>query len=193
MSGVNKAILVGNLGRDPEVRTTQSGVKVATFSIATTESYRDRDGNRQDLTEWHRIVVWRGLADICERYLRKGSKVYVEGRITHRTYEDQNGQTRNTTEIVAQNMTMLDSRNSGGSGMGEFLHLKNHQCSATRAEAMETVVVQALEIQQTPICKIAKQKRIRTLAMATMQVEAKMLTIFRSKFRIFKKYVIFFC
>jgi len=117
MSGVNKAILVGNLGRDPEIRTTQSGVKVATFSIATTESYRDRDGNRQDLTEWHRIVVWRGLAEVCERYLRKGSKVYIEGRIQTRSYEDQSGQTRYTTEIVAQNMTMLDSRNSSG-GMG---------------------------------------------------------------------------
>ncbi len=116
MAGVNKAILVGNLGKDPEVRTTQNGAKWARFSLATTESYRDRDGNRQDLTEWHNIVLWRGLADIAERFLRKGSKVYLEGKIQSRSYEGQDGQTRYVTEIIGQNLTMLDSRRDGNSG-----------------------------------------------------------------------------
>ena len=112
MAGVNKVILVGNLGRDPEIRTLESGVKVARFSLATTESYNDRNtGQRVDQTEWHNIVLWRGLADIAEKYLRKGNQVYIEGKLQTRAWDDRDGNKRYTTEIVAQNMQMLDSGN----------------------------------------------------------------------------------
>lgn len=115
MAGVNKVILVGNLGRDPEVRHLEGGASVATFSIATSESYNDRDGNRQTLTEWHNVVMWRGLATIAERYLKKGSKVYIEGKLTTRNYE-KDGITRYTTEVVARDMVMLDNRPEGQDG-----------------------------------------------------------------------------
>jgi single-strand DNA-binding protein len=107
MSGVNKAILVGHLGADPEMRHTQSGTAVATFRIATTERYNDRSGERQERTEWHRVVTWAKLAEICNTYLKKGKQVYIEGRIQTRQWEDQSGATRYTTEIVANNMVML--------------------------------------------------------------------------------------
>lgn len=107
MSGVNKAILVGHLGADPELRHTQSGTPVATFRVATTERYNDRSGERQERTEWHRVVAWAKLAEICNTYLKKGKQVYIEGRIQTRQWEDQNGQTRYMTEIVANNMVML--------------------------------------------------------------------------------------
>lgn len=110
--GINKVILVGNLGRDPEIRTIESGAKVATFSIATTETYKDREGNKRENTEWHRIVAWRGLADIVERYVRKGTKVYIEGKLTTRSYE-QDGVTKYLTEVVAREMLLLDSRGGG--------------------------------------------------------------------------------
>ncbi|MEH0158090.1 single-stranded DNA-binding protein [Limibacter armeniacum] len=115
-NGVNKVILVGNLGRDPEVRHLESGTSVATFPIATTESYTDRDGNKQSMTEWHNIVLWRGLATVAERYLKKGSKIYVEGRLTTRSYE-KDGVTRYVTEVVGRDMVMLDNRTEGGSSM----------------------------------------------------------------------------
>lgn len=105
---VNKVILVGNLGADPEVRTLEGGVTLARISIATTETYKDRNtGERKSNTEWHRVVLWRGLASIAEQYLRKGMQVYVEGKIRNRSYEDENKVMRYTTEIVADNMTML--------------------------------------------------------------------------------------
>ncbi|MBF0430805.1 MAG: single-stranded DNA-binding protein [Fibrobacteria bacterium] len=112
MSGsLNKAMIIGNLGKDPEIRTIPSGAKVANFSLATNESYTDKGGQRVDKTEWHRIVMWRGLADIAEKYLRKGSTVFIEGKISTRAWDDQNGQKRYTTEIVADNMQMLGGRN----------------------------------------------------------------------------------
>lgn len=107
MSGVNKAILVGHLGADPELRHTQSGTAVATFRVATTERFNDRSGERQERTEWHRVVAWAKLAEICNSYLKKGKQVYIEGRIQTRQWEDQSGATRYTTEIVANNMVML--------------------------------------------------------------------------------------
>ena len=121
---VNKVILVGNLGRDPEVRTMQSGDKVANFSVATSERWKDRNsGEMQERTEWHRVVIFGRTAEVVERYLRKGSKVYIEGQLQTRKWEDsQSGQERYTTEVVIRpyrgEMTMLDSRGSGG-GMGE--------------------------------------------------------------------------
>jgi single-strand DNA-binding protein len=117
MGSLNKATLIGNLGKDPEVRAIPSGVKVASFSIATSESYTDKSGQKVDKTEWHNIVMWRGLAEVAEKYLKKGSQVYVEGRIQTRTWDDQNGQKRYTTEIVADNLVML-GRPGGQSGGG---------------------------------------------------------------------------
>lgn len=109
--GVNKVILLGNVGGDPELRYTTSGAGVANFSIATNESWTDKNsGERQERTEWHRIVAWGRLAEICNQYLRKGSKVYIEGRLQTRSWEGQDGQRRYTTEINASEMQMLDSR-----------------------------------------------------------------------------------
>ena len=110
MAGVNKVILIGNLGRDPEVRHLESGASVANFPIATTESYKDKNGNRQDQTEWHNIVLWRGLAEIAEKYLKKGSQIYIEGKLRSRSWEDKEGNTRYITEVVGDSMTMLGGR-----------------------------------------------------------------------------------
>ena len=107
--GVNKVILIGNLGKDPEVISFDGGVKKASFSIATTEVYRNRDGQDIEQTEWHNIVMWRGLAEVAEKYLRKGSQIYVEGRIKYRTYE-KDGQKRYITDIECDNLTMLGNR-----------------------------------------------------------------------------------
>jgi len=107
MASVNKAIIVGNLGRDPEMRYTQSNTPVATFSVATTDQWTDKNGERQERTEWHRVVAWARLAEICGQYLQKGKQVYIEGRLQTREWEDQNGQKRYTTEIVAREMQML--------------------------------------------------------------------------------------
>lgn len=112
---VNKVILLGNLGKDPVVRRTENGVAVATFSLATSERYKDKDGNTQEKTEWHNIVLWRGLAEVAEKYLHKGDKVYIEGKITTRSYE-QDGIKKYVTEIVADTMNMLTPK--GGSGGG---------------------------------------------------------------------------
>ena len=107
-SSVNKVILIGNLGKDPEVRHLESGVGVANFSIATSETYKDRNsGERVSQTEWHNVVLWRGLADIAEKYLKKGDKIYVEGKLRTRSWQDQQGNNRYTTEVIADNMTML--------------------------------------------------------------------------------------
>ena len=110
MAGINKVILVGRLGRDPEVKYTPSGVTVANFSIATSEEWKDKGtGEKQERTEWHRIVAWRRLGEICGEYLRKGKQVYIEGKLQTRSWEDRDGNKRYTTEIVASNMQMLDS------------------------------------------------------------------------------------
>jgi len=106
-NGVNKVILVGNLGKDPEVQTFDNGVKKASFSLATTEGYKNREGERTTHTEWHNIVLWRGLAEVAEKYLRKGSSLYLEGRIRRREYEDENKQKRFIYEILGDAMTML--------------------------------------------------------------------------------------
>lgn len=110
MAGINKVILVGNLGKDPEVRTLENGAKVANFTLATSESYKNREGQRVTQTEWHNIVLWRGLADIAERYLRKGNQVYIEGKIKSRSWDDKDGIKRYTTEILGDNLTMLGGR-----------------------------------------------------------------------------------
>jgi len=114
MSGVNKVILIGRLGKEPEVRNLENGTAVANFSMATTETYRDRNsGERKEITEWHNIVLWRGLADIAAKYLHKGDMVYIEGKLRTRSWEKE-GVTRYTTEIVADNMNMLSPKSGGG-------------------------------------------------------------------------------
>ena len=123
MAGVNKVIIVGNLGRDPEIKYTQSNVPVANFSVATSESWKDKaTGEWQEKTEWHRIVAWRHLAERAEKYLRKGKQVYIEGKIETRKWQGQDGQDRYTTEIVAREMQLLgrrdDNESSGGGGGG---------------------------------------------------------------------------
>ncbi len=112
--GINKVILVGNLGADPELRYTGSGTAVCNFSVATTESYKDRDGNQVENTEWHRVVAWARLAEICGEYLSKGRQVYIEGQLQTRQWEDKDGNTKYTTEIKAREMQMLGSRDGGG-------------------------------------------------------------------------------
>ncbi|MCT8814302.1 single-stranded DNA-binding protein [Glaesserella parasuis] len=115
MAGVNKVIIVGNLGNDPDMRTMPNGDAVATLSVATSESWNDKmTGERREVTEWHRIVFFRRQAEVAGQYLRKGSKVYVEGKLKTRKWQDQNGQDRYTTEIQGDVLQMLDSRSSGG-------------------------------------------------------------------------------
>jgi single-strand DNA-binding protein len=112
-------MLIGNLGKDPELRYTTSGVAVATFSLATNESWKDQDGNLQERTEWHNIVAWKKLAEICGEWLKKGKKVYIEGRIQTRSYDDKNtGTKKYITEIVADNMIMLDYKAASDNGGG---------------------------------------------------------------------------
>lgn len=110
--GLNKVMLIGNLGKDPELKYTNSGVAVATFSVATPDSWKDQEGNTQERTEWHNIVAWRKLAEICGEYLKKGKKVYIEGKLQTRTYE-KDGVKQYRTEIVADQLVMLDG---GGGG-----------------------------------------------------------------------------
>jgi single-strand DNA-binding protein len=117
MASVNRVILVGNLGRDPELRYIQSGQAVANFTLATNDRWRDKEGNNQERTEWHRIVVWGKSAENCAQYLQKGRSVYVEGRLQTREWEDKEGNKRQTTEVVAQTVQFLGGR--GGSGGGE--------------------------------------------------------------------------
>jgi single-strand DNA-binding protein len=112
---MNRAILIGNVGKDPEVKYLDSGVAIANFSLATSDKYKKKDGETVTSTEWHRIVVWRGLAEVVEKYVRKGSQLMIEGKIKTREYETKDGQKRYTTEIYADNMQLLD-RKDGGEG-----------------------------------------------------------------------------
>jgi single-strand DNA-binding protein len=115
---VNKVILVGNVGKDPETRYLEGGTAVCSFSLATSETYRNRDGEKITNTEWHNVVLWRGLAEVAEKYVKKGSQLYIEGRIRTRSWDDKDGNKRYTTEIVGDNMQML-GRRSDESGIKE--------------------------------------------------------------------------
>jgi single-strand DNA-binding protein len=110
MAGINKVILIGNLGKDPEVKTLENGTKVANFTLATSETYKNRDGQKVTQTEWHNIVLWRGLADIADRFLKKGNQVYIEGKIRSRSWDDKDGNKRYITEVQGDNLTMLGGR-----------------------------------------------------------------------------------
>jgi len=115
---VNKVILIGNLGADPELRYTQSGTAVATLSLATSRKWKDKEGNMNDETEWHRVIVWAATAEFCGNYLSKGSKIYVEGRLQTRKWQDQSGNDKYTTEIIANSVQNLTPRSSDGGGVG---------------------------------------------------------------------------
>ena len=115
-AGVNKVILIGNLGRDPELRYTQQGTAVANFTLATNETWTSREGKREERTEWHRIVAWGKTAELCSQYLAKGRNVYIEGRIQTREWENKEGQKQKTTEIVAQTVQFLGGRGGEGGG-----------------------------------------------------------------------------
>jgi single-strand DNA-binding protein len=120
MAGVNKVILVGNLGKDPEVRHLEGGTAVANFTLATTEVFKDKSGVRQEQTEWHSIVVWRGLAEIAEKYLKKGMTIYLEGKLRTRSWDDKEGHKRNSTEIVGDTFTILSKKeNAPSAGNGD--------------------------------------------------------------------------
>jgi single-strand DNA-binding protein len=114
MSGVNKAILIGNLGKDPEIRYLEGNIARLSFSLATTEAYKDKDGNRAEHTEWHHVVLWRTLAQNGEKLLKKGTQVYVEGKIQTRQWTDKDGQKKNITEIVGDNFVVLQRRDNEG-------------------------------------------------------------------------------
>lgn len=118
MAGVNKVILVGNLGKDPEVRHLDNGRAVANFSIATSETYKNKQGERVTNTEWHNVVLWSPLAEIAEKFLKKGGQVYIEGKLTTRSWDDQDGNKRYTTEVVGRELTLLGGRPDGNNGAG---------------------------------------------------------------------------
>lgn len=118
-------MLIGNLGRDPEVRHLENGAAVAKFSIATNERYKDKAGEYQTITEWHDIIMWRGLAELAERLLTKGKLVYIEGKLTTRKWQDQNGQDRRTTEVVANNFQILEKREGSGASNSSFPNASN--------------------------------------------------------------------
>lgn len=139
MASVNKVILVGNLGKDPEVRYTGNSIPVASFSLATTEYYKDKNGNRQEITEWHNIVAWRNLAELAEKYLKKGKQVYVEGKIRTRSWDDKDGNKKYTTEVIADNFILLGKK-EGDSGQ------ENNQSKA----AVNTSEVAGIDQAPTP-------------------------------------------
>lgn len=116
MLGVNRAIIIGNLGRDPELRFTPAGQPVASFSVATSEQWKDGNGEKQERTEWHNIVAWGKLAELCNQYLKKGRSAYIEGKITNRSWDDKDGNKRNKTEIVANQVQFLGSAGQGDQG-----------------------------------------------------------------------------
>ncbi len=126
MRGVNRVMLIGNLGKDPDVQYLEGNIGVAKFSLATTETYKDRSGKLISQTEWHTVVLWRGLADLAEKYLHKGSLVYIEGRLRTRSWEDKEGNKKFATEVVGDNLIMLDKRNEGNHGTGTEGPMDNH-------------------------------------------------------------------
>lgn len=118
MRGVNRVMLIGNLGKDPDIQFLEGNIGVAKFSLATTETYKDRSGKLISQTEWHTVVLWRGLAELAQKYLHRGSLVYIEGRLKTRSWEDKDGNKKFATEIVGDNLIMLDKRNEGGQTPG---------------------------------------------------------------------------
>ena len=135
---VNKVILVGNVGRDPEIRHLDSGVSVANFSLATSESYTAKNGDRVTTTEWHNVVLWRGLADVAEKYVNKGMQLYIEGRIRTRSYDDKDGNKKYITEIYGDVMQMLGKRTDSSEGQNEYQSNSNAATTAKEPDIQET-------------------------------------------------------
>ncbi|HEY1009214.1 MAG: single-stranded DNA-binding protein [Daejeonella sp.] len=133
MSGINKVILVGHLGKDPEVRHLEGNVTVASFPLATSETY-NKDGKKIEQTEWHNIVMWRGLADVASKYLQKGKLVYIEGKLRTRSFEDKEGHKKYTTEVVAENFTMLGRKSDFDNGHGDNGTNTDHTTPSKAAE-----------------------------------------------------------
>lgn len=117
MRGVNRVMLIGNLGKDPDIQFLEGNIAVAKFSLATTETYKDRSGKLISQTEWHTVVLWRGLAELAQKYLHRGSLVYIEGRLKTRSWEDKEGNKKFATEVVGDNLIMLDKRSEAGAGL----------------------------------------------------------------------------
>jgi single-strand DNA-binding protein len=147
MAGVNKVILVGNLGKDPEVRHLEGGNSVANFTLATNEYYKDKQGARVERTEWHNISAWRGLAELAEKYLKKGSQVYVEGKLRTRQYQDKDQQTRYITEIIAEEISLLGGRPGASNGGG---NASNGNNGATNGPDESVSLRQEPELDQLP-------------------------------------------
>jgi single-strand DNA-binding protein len=149
MAGVNKVILIGHLGKDPEVRTTDSGMKVARFPLATTEAYKDKNGERKEITEWHNIVCWRNLADISEKYLVKGKLIYVEGKLRTRSWED-NGVKRYIVEVIADNFVMLGTK-------GDSVTTSTTSDNAMNTMPPASPTASATEQESTPVASLSKE------------------------------------
>ncbi len=126
MRGVNRVMLIGNLGKDPDIQFLEGNIGVAKFSLATTETYKDRSGKLISQTEWHTVVLWRGLAELAQKYLHRGSLVYIEGRLKTRSWEDKDGNKKFATEIVGDNLIMLDKRHDGTSLPGHGFENLEH-------------------------------------------------------------------
>lgn len=152
MAGVNKVILVGNLGKDPEIRHLENGRAVVNFPLATSETYKTRDGERVTKTEWHNVVLWTPLAEVAEKYLAKGSQVYVEGKLTTRSWDDKDGNKRYTTEVVGREMTLLGGRPSegGNGGYGDQGQSYNQQQPVAETAKNTTVAPVETEIDDLP-------------------------------------------
>jgi single-strand DNA-binding protein len=131
---VNRVILIGNLGKDPEVRRLENGAVVAKFPVATNENYKDKSGEWQSLTEWHDIVVWRNLAERAESQLTKGAQVYVEGKLSHRTWQDKDGNNRRTTEVVANYFRLIGKRDGGSGGSGGYFPSADDEMAAPTSQ-----------------------------------------------------------
>lgn len=147
MAGVNKVILIGNLGKDPEVRYLEGGIAVANFPLATTETFRDKNGNKNEQTEWHQIVLWRKLAEVAEKFLRKGQMIYLEGKIRSRNWEDKEGNKRYTTEIFGDVLTILSRRDDQNSN---FVRPQNTQYGQQQGNGNGNYQPQQQQQQQQP-------------------------------------------
>jgi len=139
---INKVILLGNVGKDPEIRHIPNGAAVAQFSLATSETYKDKNGSKTTQTEWHNIVLWRGLAEIAEKYVKKGDQLYVEGKIRSRSYDDKDGNKRYITEIIGDNIQLLGKKPAGDSN--------NSYPSETKSGAVETANDSSLPVDDLP-------------------------------------------
>jgi single-strand DNA-binding protein len=160
---INKVILIGNVGQDPEVRYTgdaTNGAKVATIRLATTERYRDRNGNPQEHTEWHNVVVWRNQADVVEKYVKKGSQLYIEGRIRTRSWDDQSGNKRYTTDIVADTLQLLGRRPEGNGQQGGYQQPVQQQSYAPQQPAYAPQPVQQSAYAPQPVQQPAAPQNI---------------------------------